>query len=117
MPPTNANPGAGGARVHGISKSDTASPTRNQIPAQTNPAARSADDERAAAVAAFLLDAADALAIKVGTDGENVVTISTTRVPFAAIRWLEAELVNHKREVIAAIMRENPDVFDTEGAS
>jgi len=57
------------------------------------------------------------LAIKVGTDGENVVTISTTRVPFAAIRWLEAELVKHKREVIAAIMRENPDVFDTEGAS
>jgi hypothetical protein len=42
MPPTNANPGAGGARVHGISKSDAASPSRNQSPAQSNPAAPSA---------------------------------------------------------------------------
>ena len=110
MPPTNANPGAGGARVHGISKSDAASPSRNQPPAQSNPAT-------SAAVARFLLEAADALNVKVGFYGTEVITVSTTRVPFAAIRWLEAELVKHKREVIAAIMRENPDVFDTEGAS
>jgi hypothetical protein len=41
MSPSNANPGAGGARVHGISKSDAASPTENQAAAQA-PAPRSA---------------------------------------------------------------------------
>jgi hypothetical protein len=38
MSPINVNPGAGGARVHGISKSDAAGPSRNQNPAQSTPA-------------------------------------------------------------------------------
>jgi len=98
-------PGAGGAGVASQSLGrNAASPTRNQVPAQTNPAARSAADERAGAVAAFLLDAADLLNIKVATDGDNVITVTTTRVPF---RWLHAELVKNKRGVIAAILREN----------
>jgi hypothetical protein len=42
MPPTNANPGAGGARVHVISQIDAALTTRNQPAAQSDPAARSA---------------------------------------------------------------------------
>jgi hypothetical protein len=62
---------------------------------------------RADAAAAFLLTTADALAIKVATDGVDVITISTTRVPFETIRWLEAELVKNKQAVIAAIMRKN----------
>jgi hypothetical protein len=75
--------------------------------------------------AAFILDAADELNIKVGTNGVDVITVTTTRVPFETIRWLHAELVKHKREVIAAIISENaartgelvPDAFDTEGVS
>jgi hypothetical protein len=105
MPPTNANPGAGNARVHGISKSDAASPTRNQPPAQTNPAARSADDERAGAVAAFLLAAASALNVKVGFYGDKIVTIERTRVPDDLIRQLHAE--QNRQAIIKHIRREN----------
>ena len=61
---------------------------------------------RAGAVAAFLLDAADSLNIKVATNGVDVITVSTTKVPFETIRWLEAELAKHKRAVIAAILGE-----------
>ena len=98
MPPTKANPGAGGTRVHGISKSDAASPSLNHNPAQTNPAARSAT---------FVLAAADELNIKVGTDGVDVITISTRLVPLEVGRWIHGELAKNKRAVIAAIQREN----------
>jgi hypothetical protein len=58
-------------------------------------ALRSAVDERAAAVAAFLLACADSLSVKVASDGDSLITVSTSRVPFETIRWLEAELVKN----------------------
>ena len=64
-------------------------------------------DAKARAVAAFLLDAADSLNVKVGTDGISVITVSTSRVPVATVTALERELVKPKRAVIAAIMLEN----------
>ena len=100
MSPSNANPGAGGVGVHGISKSDAASPSRNQPPAQSNPAT-------SAAVARFLLEAADALNVKVGFYGTEVITVSTTREPLEVIRALERALVENKKAVIAAIQHEN----------
>ena len=56
--------------------------------------------------ATLLLAAAAALNIKVGTDGVDVITVST-RVPLAVIRWIEDELVKNKPAVIAVIQREN----------
>jgi hypothetical protein len=67
----------------------------------------SADIERARAVARFLLAAADDLGVRVGCSDDEIITISTPRVPFETIRWLEAELVRHKQAVIAAIKHEN----------
>jgi len=59
------------------------------------------------AVARFLLAAADDLGVRVGTNGDDLVTVTTTRVPVATITALERELVKPKRAVIAAIMLEN----------
>ena len=64
-------------------------------------------DAKARAVAAFLLDAADSLNVKVGTDGISVITVSTSRVPVATVTALERELVKNKRAVIALIESEN----------
>jgi hypothetical protein len=58
---------------------------------------------RAGAVAEFLLDVATAWNVRVGYVGDEIVTISTTKVPLETICWLEAELVKNKRAVIAAI--------------
>jgi hypothetical protein len=58
---------------------------------------------RAGAVAALLLSLADALAVKVGSDGTDVITVAKSPVPLELGRWLHAELCKHKREVIAAI--------------
>jgi hypothetical protein len=95
MPPTNANPGAGGARVHGISKSDAASPSRNQTPAQPNPAARSAT---------IILNEATALGICVGTDGNELVMVAPLRVPYETRRALEIGLDKYRKEVIDLIL-------------
>jgi hypothetical protein len=62
--------------------------------------------ERAMTAKALLL-LADALAIKVGSDGIDVITVSRSPVPLEVGRWLHAELTKHKREVIAAILNEN----------
>jgi hypothetical protein len=69
------------------------------------------------AVAAFLLSEAKNLGVRVGTDGENLVTVTTRRIPAATIIALEHELVRHKQAVIAAIVAENPDVFDAGSVS
>jgi hypothetical protein len=98
MPPTNANPGAGGARAHGISKSDAASLSRNQHPAQSNPAARSAE---------FILAEAANLGIKVGTDGDELVMLGPVRVPDALQKWFATKLEEFRDEVIDIIQREN----------
>jgi len=104
MPPTNANPGAGGARVHGISKSDAASPTRNQVPAQSNPAARSAQ-ANAALAATITLNKALALGIRVGAapDGSELILVAPMRVPYDVRRWFEIWLNEFRAEVIAVI--------------
>jgi hypothetical protein len=94
MPPTNANPGAGGARVHGISKSDAASPTPNHAPSQTNLAARD--------FAAALLRLATNLGIGVAHDGKNVLTVAPN-VPIELGRWLHTRLCEHSQQVIAII--------------
>jgi hypothetical protein len=102
MPPTNANPGAGGARVHGISKSDAVPTTRNQLPAQSNPAARSAQ-ANAALAAEAILHAARGLGICVTSNDDDVVMIAPLRLPHKTRRWFEIWLNNFRAEVIAAI--------------
>jgi hypothetical protein len=121
MPPTNANPGAGGVGVHGISKSDTASPTRNQILAQTNPAARSA------AVIRFILNEALALGIRVGAapDASEMIVVIPMRVPRDVAQWFEHELFIRQAEIVQTILQENamrtgelvPDAVEAEGVS
>jgi hypothetical protein len=96
MPPTNANPGAGGARAHGISKSDAASPSRNQNPAQSNPAARSAT---------VILNEATALGIRVGTDGSELVMVAPMRVRARRADGFETRLEEHRAEVIEFIQK------------
>jgi hypothetical protein len=58
-------------------------------------------------VAAFLLTAADAVGLKVGSDGVDVVTVAPSPVPFELGRWLHAQLCEHKAAVIDIIEREN----------
>jgi len=84
-----------------------------------------ADRERETAVAAFLLATADELGVKVGTDGHELATVSTRKVPFDLVWQLERELVRHKRAVIEVIRQENikrtgvfaPDAFKAEDGS
>jgi hypothetical protein len=98
MSPSNANPGAGGARAHGISKNDTASPTRNQIPAQTDSAARSA---------MFVLSEAKKMGIAVGTDATEIVMIAPVKVPWETQKWFSTKLYEFRAEVIAIIEKGN----------
>ena len=49
------------------------------------------------AVARFLLAAADDLGVRVGTNGDEIATLSTSRTPFETVRWLERELAKNKR--------------------
>jgi hypothetical protein len=58
------------------------------------------------AKALLLLRLAAGLGMQIGTDGVEVVTICTSRVPSKIGRWIHAELCKHKHEVIAAIMSE-----------
>ena len=59
------------------------------------------------AKALLLLSLANALAIKVGSDGQNLITVSSAPVPLEVGRWLHAELCKHKAAVIALIENEN----------
>ena len=61
--------------------------------------------ERVMTAKALLL-LADALGIKVGSDGVDVVTVSTSRVPLETSRWLHTQLCKHKRAVIGIIERD-----------
>jgi hypothetical protein len=75
--------------------------------------------ERAMTAKALLL-LADALGIKVGSDGTDVVTVSTSRVPLEASRLLHIELCKHKQAVIEVIQQEArgelvPNAVDAEG--
>jgi hypothetical protein len=62
--------------------------------------------ERVMTAKALLL-LADALGIKVGSDGVDVVTVSTSRVPFEVSRWLHVELCKRSRDVSKIIEAEN----------
>jgi hypothetical protein len=62
--------------------------------------------ERVMTAKALLL-LADALAIKVGSDGQNLITVSRARVPPEASRLLHNELCRHRAAVIEIIEREN----------
>jgi hypothetical protein len=59
------------------------------------------------AEAQLLLSLADALAIKVGFSGTDVVTVARAPVPLAVGRWIHVELCKHKRAVIEIIQQEN----------
>src|SRR5262245_9466978 len=98
MPPTNANPGAGGARVHASSNNNAAPTTRNQSPAQAN----------AHTAARAILDAALKRGIHVGAapDGSELVLVAPLKVPRDVRRWFEIWLDNFRDEVIAIIQRE-----------
>ena len=56
--------------------------------------------------ATFLLATARKMGIAVGVNGNQVVTVSTTRVPLATITALERVLAARRREVIAIIEQE-----------
>jgi hypothetical protein len=57
--------------------------------------------------AMLLLRLADALAIKVGYVGTDVITVTRSSVPLEVGRWLHAELSKHKRAVTEIIQQEN----------
>ena len=59
------------------------------------------------AEAQLLLSLADALAIKVGFSGTDVVTVARSPVPLEVGRWLHTELCKHSRAVIEIIQQEN----------
>jgi hypothetical protein len=83
MPPPNANPGAGGARAHGISQIDTAPTTQNHRTAQqVSHAARTAT-----LITSFTL-----------ADGAGTLLVPV-QVPFDT-RWFENQIRAH---VIAVI--------------
>jgi hypothetical protein len=58
---------------------------------------------RDGAVAAILLSLANALAVKVGTDGVDVITVAKATVPIEVGLWIHTELCKHKHAVIAII--------------
>jgi hypothetical protein len=62
--------------------------------------------ERARAVVAFLLSEARGLGVHVGTNGDEIATYSTSRVPIEVIYALERALVENKEAVIAAIQQD-----------
>jgi len=97
-PPTNANPGAGGARVHGISQIDAAPTTPTQPSTQAN----------ATLAATIILDTARALGIHVGCalDGSELLMVAPLRVPREVRRWFEYWLDEFRDEVIGIIQRE-----------
>jgi hypothetical protein len=57
--------------------------------------------------AMLLLRLADLLAIKVGCDGRDVITVARAPVPLAVGRWIHVELCKHKQAVIQIIEAEN----------
>jgi hypothetical protein len=57
--------------------------------------------------ARFILDAALALGIRVGTDGEELVLVAPLKVPRETRRWFETKLDEFRAEVIDFIQREN----------
>jgi hypothetical protein len=56
---------------------------------------------------ARLLDAAKALNICVGTNGDHLVMYAPARVPREILRVFEAEFENHKQHIINFILAEN----------
>jgi hypothetical protein len=105
MSPSNANPGAGGARVHGISQIDAASPRRNQVSAQSNPA-RSA--EANAYIAAFdLLNAIVAGGGYVATVDGDILVHVPRGVPTETRECFYRQLYELKAECIDLILRKN----------
>jgi len=58
-------------------------------------------------VAALLLSLAGALAVRVGTDGCDIITVARSPVPLEVGRWLHAELCRHRAAVISIIQAEN----------
>jgi len=105
MSRSNERPGAIEAGTDRYFRRDAAPSTGNLNPAQSK--AYRAALERAA----FILREAAAAGIKIGTDGVEVITVSSSRVPLATITALEAELVKNKLAVIALIERENAGRF------
>ena len=61
----------------------------------------------ATTAALAILNKARSLGIAVGTDGDDVVTVSTTRMPLKTIRWFAIWLDNFRDEVIDIIAAEN----------
>jgi hypothetical protein len=57
--------------------------------------------------AMLLLRLADLLAIKVGCDGRDVITVARSPVPVEVSRWVHVELCKRKRAVIKIIEQEN----------
>lgn len=56
--------------------------------------------------AAFILAEAQALGIKVATNGSELLALIPVQVPGDVRRWFEAKLYEHQAAVITAIQRE-----------
>jgi len=61
----------------------------------------------AAETARFILDAATALGIAVGTDGNELVMLAPVRVPYETQKWFATKFDEFQTEVIDIIQREN----------
>jgi len=57
--------------------------------------------------AAFILNEAAGLGIRVGTDGNELVLLAPMRVPREVRRWFETKLDEFRAEIIDFIQREN----------
>jgi len=100
MSPINVNPGAGGARAHGISKSDAVSITRNQRTEQEN----------ASIAATAILNKALELGIHVFVapdQNEKLILIAPLSVPRNVRRLFEHWLNEFRSEIVDIIAAEN----------
>ena len=61
--------------------------------------------------AAFILREAQALGIRIGTDGDELILVAPLRVPRDVRVWFETQLEEHRAEIIAIIQREKAGRF------
>jgi len=96
--PKREGPAAASGEAQKLSRIDAVPHTGNQPSAQSNPAARSA---------AFILDEATALGIRIATDGDELIMLVPLRVPRETRRWFEIQLHEFRAEVVNIILRKN----------
>jgi hypothetical protein len=66
-------------------------------------------DSKALRSAAFILHEAQALGIRIGTNGDDLILVAPLKVPRDVRRWFEKKLDEFRAEIISIIQRENAD--------